>query len=51
MSLQVDYNRQKGDMSHQVDTLFWLWVNQFLLLLLTAAYATEKQQITIYGLG
>jgi hypothetical protein len=50
MLLHVDYNSQRVDMSLQVDTLFWLWVNQSLLLLLKAAYATEKQQITIYGL-
>ena len=50
MLLHVDYNSLRVDMSLQVDTLFWLWVNRSLLLLLKAAYATEKQQITIYGL-
>ena len=40
-------NSQQEDMPLYPDTIFWLWADQSMLLLLNAACFAEKQQITI----
>jgi hypothetical protein len=34
-------------MSHHLDTLFWVWANHCLFLLLNVEYLEEKQQVPI----
>jgi hypothetical protein len=40
-------NSPRIDMWPHVDTLFWFWANQSLLLLHNAACLAEKQQVPI----
>jgi hypothetical protein len=44
-------NSPQIDMSLHSDSLFWLWANQSLILLLNAACLTKKQQILISVFG
>ena len=46
--LAHESNSPQEDMPLYPDTLFWLWTNQSLLLLLNAACLAQKQQIQIF---
>ena len=43
LSLAHESNSLQDDMPLYLDTFFWLWANQSLLLLLNAAYLAERQ--------